>query len=185
MNHFLFQDHKSLTVTLITITLFFLISEIPSSLVSRTKAVPVLFSGDPEKGNTTALEVCRQISTLLGALNITMNFFLYCLFCPAYCRVLAKMMKRNNQHTRTVQFNLFVVNSQNQNGKTTKAKILHIEKQGSESSCSSGLYDLYKDRLLKMDLHSRRTEEAEYVEIINNDKFFESKVSDTSSQNYI
>lgn len=156
----MFQDHKSLTITLITITLLFLISEIPSSLVSRTKAVPVLFSGDPGKGNTTALEVCRQISTLLGALNITMNFFLYCLFCPAYCRVLSKMIKRNNRQTKTVQFNLFVVDSQNQNLKT-KAKILHIAKQASESSYSTGFYDLYKDRLLKMDLNSRRTEEEE------------------------
>lgn len=94
------------------------------------------------------------------------------------------MLKRNNRRTKTVQFNLFVVNSQNQNGKTTNAKILHIAKQGSsESSCSSGFYDLYKDRLLKMNISSRHTEEAEYVEIINDAKFSESKVSVTSLQN--
>lgn len=131
----------------------------------------VLFRGDPDKGNTQTLEVFRQICTLLGALNITMNFFLYCLFCPAFSRVLVKMLKRNSRRAKTVQVNLFLVNGQNANRTIAKTEILHIENKDSEFSYPSSLSKLYEDSFCKLEMNSRRTEEAEYVDIIDDPKF--------------
>lgn len=131
--------------------------------MSRTKAVTVLFKGDPERGNTKTLEIFRQVCTILGALNITTNFFLYCLFCPAFCRVLVKMLKRTRQ-AKTVQVNFFVVNNPT-TGKIAKAEILHIREQDSGYLYPSSFLKLYKNSCSKIDMNSRQTEEPDYVSI--------------------
>lgn len=82
------------------------------------------------------------------------------------------MLKKNNSATKTVQVNLFVVNGQNDKKTFTKTEILHITKQHSDSSYPSSFYKLYDD----LDINSRRTEEAEYVDIIDDSKLSDCKV---------
>nr|CAI5830110.1 unnamed protein product [Callosobruchus analis] len=113
------KDHTHLTVTLISIIVLFLISEIPSSLVNRTRAVSILFSGDHTRARSTALEVIRQLCTILGAVNVTVNFFFYYMFCPAFCRALVKGLKnRTVKNKKSMHVNVFVVNS--------KAKVTRV-----------------------------------------------------------
>ncbi|CAH1984639.1 unnamed protein product [Acanthoscelides obtectus] len=118
------KDHTHLTITLISIIVLFLISEVPSSLVCRTRAVSILFSGDHNKAKSTALEVIRQLCTILGAVNVTVNFFFYYLFCPAFCNALVKGLRnRTVKMKKDMHVNVFVVNS-----KATKlTKVLDTE----------------------------------------------------------
>lgn len=80
------------------------------------------------------------------------------------------MLKRNNNPlTKKVQVSLFVVNSQNNNDNIKKTKLFHISKEKMESS---SFYNAYKTDLKS----SRRTEEAEYVDIIDVSKVSENKI---------
>lgn len=72
---------------------FFLIGEIPTHLVSRKTALTLLFEGEHERANSSrTLETIRQLTTVLSAINLSVNFVLYCLFCPAFCRALRAML---------------------------------------------------------------------------------------------
>lgn len=82
------------------------------------------------------------------------------------------MLKKNNRSSKTLQVNLFLVNGQNDTRAITKAEILHIAKQHSESYYHSSLFKLYEESL---DINSRRTEEAEYVDIIDDHKYSDCK----------
>lgn len=80
---------------------FFLIGEIPTHLVSRKTALTLLFEGDSEKANCSrTLETIRQLTTVLSAINLSVNFVLYCLFCPAFCRALRAMLSNGQERKR-------------------------------------------------------------------------------------
>ncbi|KAJ8972720.1 hypothetical protein NQ317_000804 [Molorchus minor] len=175
------KDHINLTVTLISIILLFLISEIPSALVSRTKAVSILFSGNHDRANSRTLEIFRQICTLLGAVNVTVNFLFYYLFCPSFCRALAKTLRKKSRAGKSVQVNIFVVNNDRFNEKRhslndkVKAKILEISRKSIEPNLHFSSY-LSNDGENSSDNgfdhenggKSRQvTEESDYIEVID------------------
>lgn len=93
-----------------TIIIFFLITNIPENLVSRTAAINLLFQGDHDRANTVTLERLRQICTLLAAIDVNTNFFFYYTFCPAFCKALkrhlCKCMKRRASNNLQVIFHL-------------------------------------------------------------------------------
>ncbi|KAJ8916321.1 hypothetical protein NQ315_005016 [Exocentrus adspersus] len=133
------KDHTNLTITLISIIILFLLSEIPAALVSRTNAVPILFSGNHDRANSRTLEVVRQICTLLGAVNVTTNFFFYYLFCPAFVKALGKTFQnKKNKVRKSVQVNVFVVNGEGIDNTClntkVKAKIIEISRTNMELS---------------------------------------------------
>lgn len=91
---------------MVAIVFCFLIGEIPTHLVSRKTALTLLFEGDYEKASCSrALETLRQLSTVLSAVNLSVNFVLYCLFCPAFCRALRAMLtsEQNGKRRKTLQ----------------------------------------------------------------------------------
>lgn len=107
---FVFQDHTNLTITLVTIVFFFIIGEIPTQLVSRQTAVTFLFDGVQSKADDSkALEVFRQLTTVLSAVNLSVNFVLYSLFCPPFCRTLRMVLSRKRKSRGTLQVNIFVL----------------------------------------------------------------------------
>ncbi|VEN39878.1 unnamed protein product [Callosobruchus maculatus] len=121
------KDNTHLTITLISIIVLFLITEIPSSLVNRTRAVSVLFSGDHDRAKSTALEVIRQLCTILGAVNVTVNFFFYYMFCPAFCKALVKGLKnRTVDIKKTMHINVFVVNSKSKVTRVINTEVTNI-----------------------------------------------------------
>lgn len=108
--YFLFQDHTNLTITLIAIVFFFIIGEIPTQLVSRQAAVTFLFDGDQNKADISkSLETFRQLTTVLNAINLSVNFVLYILFCPPFCRTLKMVLSRKQKSHGTLQVNIFVM----------------------------------------------------------------------------
>lgn len=88
------QDHTNLTITLVMIIIFFLITNIPESLASRTAAINLLFQGDHQRANTTTLEGFRQVCTILKAVDVNTNFVFYYTFCPAFCKTLRTVCRR-------------------------------------------------------------------------------------------
>lgn len=88
----------------------FLVSEIPSNLISRTSAVTLLYRGDPGSVNDKAMEIARQVVTVIGAISITINFVVYYLFCPPFYKVLVKMFKRKEKRMSKTVVNVFVLN---------------------------------------------------------------------------
>uniref|UniRef100_A0A6P7F6X9 Uncharacterized protein LOC114325336 isoform X2 n=1 Tax=Diabrotica virgifera virgifera TaxID=50390 RepID=A0A6P7F6X9_DIAVI len=87
------QDHRNLTITLIIIIVLFIIVEVPSNFLSRTRAVTLIFFGANVGLDEMVIEIVREICTLLGAVNVTANFLLYYLFCPAFCRALKETFR--------------------------------------------------------------------------------------------
>lgn len=88
------QDQKLVTITLVLMIFFFLIGEIPASLVSRSSVVSLLFWGDETKAdNSKVLEFCRQIATLMNGVYLAVNFFIYYMFCTnfraCFCEIVA------------------------------------------------------------------------------------------------
>ncbi|KAJ8940127.1 hypothetical protein NQ314_010836 [Rhamnusium bicolor] len=179
-------DHTNLTITLISIIVLFLVSEVPADLVSRTKAVCILFSGNHERANTPMLEIIRQVCTLLGAINVTINFLFYYLFCPAFCRALVKTFQNRSKSRKNLQVNVFVLNGSrlDENKKhccindKVKAKILEISRRSIESTFPfpSSLFMENDNKCEEkeniqngVDEKSKQiieAEESEYVEII-------------------
>lgn len=167
--------------------MLFLISEVPATLVSRTSAVPILFSGDHDRANSRTLEVVRQICTLLGAINVTVNFLFYYLFCPAFVTALTKTFQKKKRIRKSLQVNVFVLNgdrmddTKNQTlNKKVKAKILEISRKSIESNFPSSLFKGYEDKNINekgsendyyFDNSAKKTDDSEYVEIVDDYKF--------------
>ncbi|XP_018567307.1 uncharacterized protein LOC108907939 [Anoplophora glabripennis] len=174
------KDHTNLTITLISIIVLFLVSEVPATLVSRTNAVPILFSGNHEKARSTTLEIVRQVCTLLGAVNVTVNFLFYYLFCPAFVKALIKTFQRKKRIRKSLQVNVFVLNGDRMDdtdkktlNKKMKARILEISRKSMESSFPSSLnfVEDVNEKGSENDLYfencTKRVDDSEYVEIVD------------------
>lgn len=144
-----------------------MVSEVPSALLSRTKTVILLFGGDQNRANTRALEITRQIWTLLGAFNITMNFIFYCLFCPAFLRALRKILRRKKTR-KSLQVNVFLVGNKECNKKTIAKAEIQITRQA-DSNYPSSLCKTYEYSGTKSETNPN-TEYGEYVGITRNYK---------------
>ncbi|KAH1014749.1 probable G-protein coupled receptor frpr-1 [Dendroctonus ponderosae] len=124
------RDHTNLTITLVMIIIFFLITNVPESLASRTAAINLLFQGDHERANTTTLEGFRQVCTILKAVDVNTNFVFYYTFCPAFCKTLrtvCRCVKR--RPSSNLQVNVFVLNGSKANeiAGTLKDKQLSVK----------------------------------------------------------
>lgn len=116
-----------MTITLISIIVFFIVTEIPANFVSRTRAVTLIFFGSYSVSNSNVVEIIRAICTILGALNVTINFLLYYLFCPPFCRALRlTFMKSSPRNTENVCVNVIVLNENNSKIANLNAKVLEI-----------------------------------------------------------
>ncbi|CAG9864209.1 unnamed protein product [Phyllotreta striolata] len=99
------KEHTAMTATLVCVITLFVLTEIPANLLSRTRAVTLIFIGGYMDADSELLEATRAVCTLLGALNATVNFLLYYLFCPPFCRALRATFASN----RNVQINVIVL----------------------------------------------------------------------------
>lgn len=101
-------------MTLVAIVFFFLIGEVPTHFVSRKTAATILFNGDETKANNSReLEVARQIFTVLNAVNIAINFILYCLLFPPFRKALIN--KKPKVKTENLQVNIFLIDTHQKN----------------------------------------------------------------------
>ncbi|KAG5878751.1 hypothetical protein JTB14_023347 [Gonioctena quinquepunctata] len=166
--------HNNLSMTLVAIIILFLISEIPSSIVSRTRSSSILFFEQQDILNSRVLEIIRQIFTVLGAINVSVTFFLYYFFCPTFCRALAETLKkRKNQKIQGVQVNVFVLSGDEKKVSSIKTKIYdmrrkleppvcprsNIQSAQESSQCSQACLKNYNTS-------EQLTEESEYIEIM-------------------
>ncbi|CAG9769926.1 unnamed protein product [Ceutorhynchus assimilis] len=103
------RNHTRLTIMLITMIVFFLITNVPENLAARSAAVNLLFSGDRNKAGVATLETLRQIATVLGAVDVNTNFVFYYVFCPEFSRVLGRICSRKRGDN--LQVNVFVLNA--------------------------------------------------------------------------
>ncbi|XP_060529799.1 probable G-protein coupled receptor B0563.6 [Cylas formicarius] len=147
------RDHTNLTVTLVAIIIFFLISEIPQSLLSRTAATNLLFQGDHSKVSCTTIETLRQVVTVLEAINVTVNFVFYYIFCPAFCKMLKKITcgKKSTAFNNKLQVNVFVLSANKPQIKAknlfdgrVSQKVIEISRKSIESALSINIEDLQK-----------------------------------------
>ncbi|CAG9826508.1 unnamed protein product [Diabrotica balteata] len=170
------QDHRNLTITLIIIIVLFIIVEVPSNFISRTRAVTLIFFGANVGIDEVVIEIIREICTLLGTVNVTANFLLYYLLCPAFCRALKETFRvRTTEKVEKVQVNVIVL-GENMKMSAVKSKFLEIAKN---------MPTMLKKQDANSDLQHSNTkpDESEYVEIINdyNDSTLSSRLSETET----
>ncbi|XP_076268578.1 putative G-protein coupled receptor frpr-1 [Rhynchophorus ferrugineus] len=152
------RDHTNLTITLVMIIVFFLITNIPENLVSRTAAINLLFRGDHDRVNTEIIENLRQAYAILGAFDVNINFIFYYTFCPAFCKVLKSVWTRKKKTvSKRLQVNVFVLNAHAKSdkhksrteqdpSKKISHKVLEISRKSIESAFSIQLSDGEKDK---------------------------------------
>ncbi|XP_044264719.1 probable G-protein coupled receptor B0563.6 [Tribolium madens] len=123
------QNYTNLTMTLILIVFFFLISQIPSMLTNRASASSFFFPGadsdDSDSTNSKSLETVREIITVIQAISLSTDFVLYYMFCPAFCKVLAKIFTRKKNMKR-MQMTVFVLDKAKSMHDLTARKLLQI-----------------------------------------------------------
>ncbi|RZC41070.1 uncharacterized protein BDFB_003663 [Asbolus verrucosus] len=142
--------YVNLTVILILIVFFFLISEIPTLLTNRAAASTFFFFAhdSDDSCNSKWLETVRQISTIICAISLAADFVLYYLFCPPFCKILSKLLRRKTR-SKSVQMNVFVLDKQicfDKNIKSirelTAGKLLQMmDVEGNRDSLPSSLFD--------------------------------------------
>ncbi|CAH1164279.1 unnamed protein product [Phaedon cochleariae] len=160
------RDHTNLTIILISIIVLFLISEIPSNMVSRMKANSLLFGGI-KKINFRALEITRQICTFLGAVNVTINFLFYYLFCPVFYRALIKTIKRGKKKKMQSKskVNVFVVKGDDDRF-VPDVKILEVAKLSTRSPLCLSKSKTTPSGGDTLGKKSGNSDDTEYLEII-------------------
>ncbi|XP_030764954.1 uncharacterized protein LOC115889147 [Sitophilus oryzae] len=152
------RDHTHLTITLVMIIVFFLMTNIPENLVSRTAAINLLFRGDHDRANTELIENLRQAYAIIGAINVNINFIFYYTFCPAFCKVLTNVLRRRKKIvSKRLQVNVFVLNANSKSDKLSSKDVNHphpkmnhkvweISRKSIESAFSIKLPETDKDK---------------------------------------
>ncbi|KYB26272.1 hypothetical protein TcasGA2_TC033691 [Tribolium castaneum] len=138
------QNYTNLTTTLILIVFFFLISQIPSMLTNRASASTFFFPGanSDDSTNSKSLETVREITTVIQAISLSTDFVLYYMFCPAFCKVLAKIFARKKSVKR-MQMTIFVVDKAKSIHEVTAGKLLQIMDVGRDTE---SIYDGSEDK---------------------------------------
>lgn len=147
-----FQDQMSLTITLIAIVFFFLIGEVPTHLISRKTAITLLFNGDELSAtNSRELEIARQIFTVLNAINLAVNFVLYCLLFSAFRKALCmnkkKKQKSRNISVKNLQINIFLIDKLGKDVGTKCVNINDVDESNNNSSFIEPLQKWFKSLL--------------------------------------
>lgn len=125
--HTSFQDQMYLTITLIAIVFSFLLGEIPNQLVSKMTTETLLcwtkFTEEQKIHYASAFNTLRSICTVLNAIEVSVNFLLYCIFCPIFRRAIGELFEKglesNSKKKKKLsakksvqQINLFVIGGQ-------------------------------------------------------------------------
>lgn len=171
------RDHTNLTITLVVIIVFFLITSVPENLVSRTAAINLLFQGDHDRVTSLTLETFRQIYTVFGAIDVNANFIFYYTFCPAFCKVLKKIFRRQrkNHVSKSLQVNVFVLNANGTSlnketdmdkriDKQVKGKVLEISRKSIESAISINFGEIDTNKCYTMESNNYGAV-GEYVDL--------------------
>ncbi|KAJ3649948.1 hypothetical protein Zmor_021662 [Zophobas morio] len=125
-------------------------------MVNRATACTFFFSSaasSDDNCNSKWLENLRETSTILNAISLSSDFILYYLFCPPFCKVLAKMFRKEKK-CKKVQMNVFVLDKQicfDNNGKSinevTAGKLFQMmHAESNRDSYHSSIYDGSCDR---------------------------------------
>ncbi|XP_074034228.1 uncharacterized protein isoform X2 [Leptinotarsa decemlineata] len=122
------RNSTHVTLVLIAIVICFLLSEIPSSIVSKAKAADILFYGRKDMTDSENFQIIREVCTLLGAINVGVSFLLYCLFCPPLYRALIKTLRNKKQKTQSIQVNVFVLTENEKKFQNIKTEFYDISK---------------------------------------------------------
>ncbi|XP_057662288.1 somatostatin receptor type 1 [Diorhabda carinulata] len=156
------RDNKNLTIILISIIVLFILAEIPSNLISKTRAVTLIYFGEYADDENSVVDIIRVICTLLGAFNVAVNFLFYYLFCPTFYRALKKMFRGGtSKKTEKVHVNFIVLN-ENLNMKHMKAKVIEITK-----SLNAPLYKVDEKKGDDVQNCCSEQMDSEYIEVID------------------
>lgn len=99
-------------MTLVAVVFLFLIGEIPLHLLSRKSAITFVYNTNMSymSMDSNFVNTLREVCIILSALHVSVNFILYCAFCPPFMRTLKKMVTRKSKKKKkSTQRNIFAI----------------------------------------------------------------------------